>query len=143
MTNPQARAGLETLAKFLSRGGVRAVVAYWPPAVEIRENAERKAKNQGLDDWLVADRLRAIQSLPARAFAAEIACDGITDTFDAQMIAKQFGEELAFSRSVGLTGTVQSGRSTRAATGQLAIRIEPTSSPLRSDSSRTGHRQTS
>ena len=100
LTNPQARAGLETLAKSLAHQGVRAVAAYCPPAVEIRPDGERESKKQGLDDWLVADCFRAARSLPALAFAAEVARDGISDTYNARFIAKQFREELAFSRGV-------------------------------------------
>jgi putative DNA primase/helicase len=100
LTNPQARAGLETLAKSLAYQGVRAVVASCPPAVEIRPEGERESKKQGLDDWLVADCYRAARSLPALAFAAEVARDGISDTYNARFIAKQFKEELAFSRGV-------------------------------------------
>jgi P4 family phage/plasmid primase-like protien len=100
LTNTQARAGLETLAKSLAHRDVRAVVAYCPPAFEDHPSGERKAKKQGLDDWLVADSFRAIRSLPALAFAGEVARDGISDTFNARMIARQFEEELAFSRGV-------------------------------------------
>lgn len=100
LSNPQARAGLETLAKSLSLRDVRAVVAYCPPTLEIQADGERKTKKQGLDDWLVADRFHAIRNLPSLAFAAEVTRDGISDTFNARMIARQFEEELAFSRGV-------------------------------------------
>lgn len=98
LNNPQARAGLETLAKSLSYRGVRAVVAYCPPAFELHHNGDRGTKKQGLDDWLVADRFHAARALPALAFAIEVNRDGISDTFNARMIAKQSREELAFSR---------------------------------------------
>ncbi|MFY9939813.1 MAG: DUF3854 domain-containing protein [Silvibacterium sp.] len=101
LSNPQARAGLETLAKSLVHRDIRAVVAYCPPAIGYSANGERTTKKQGLDDWLVADRFHAVHALLALAFAADVAHDGgISDSFNARMIANQFREELAFSRSV-------------------------------------------
>jgi hypothetical protein len=61
LTNPQARAGLETLAKSLAHQGVRAVVAYCPPAVEIRPDGERKEQKAG------AGRLAGRRLLPRRS----------------------------------------------------------------------------
>ena len=98
LTNPQARAGLDTLAKSLVHRDIRAVVAYCPPAIGYSANGERSTKKQGLDDWLVADRFQAIRSLPALAFAAEVASSGITDVFNAHMIARQSRKSLAYSR---------------------------------------------
>jgi putative DNA primase/helicase len=99
-TNPKVRSALVSLAKSLSHRGIRAVAACCPPTVEVRENYDRKAKKQGLDDWLAVNRFHAVRSLPALALAAEVARDGISDSYNARMIARQFKKTLAFSRGV-------------------------------------------
>jgi putative DNA primase/helicase len=99
VSNPQAKAGFEGLARSLRALGIRASVSYCPPAT-VFECGEHMAKKQGLDDWLIADRFHAIRSLPALFRAAEVNHDAITDHYNALELKEHFKEILAYSQGI-------------------------------------------
>lgn len=97
VSNFQAKAGFEGLARSLQALGIRASVSCCPPAT-VREGDEKRIKKQGLDDWLIADRFHAIRSLPALFRAAEVNHDAITDHYNALELKEHFQEKLAYSQ---------------------------------------------
>jgi len=98
-SNSNAKHGIELLAKSLSARGIRAGIAYCPPAVK-RDGDRPQVSKQGLDDWLIADRFNAVRSLPALFRAYEVNRDGITDTSNAMQIGEQFADSLAYSQGI-------------------------------------------
>lgn len=99
LDNPQARAGMTSLAKALAHRNVRCVAAYCPPAT-VAKDGKKTIKKQGLDDWLVTEVSMAKRSLGPLFFAAEVSKDKITDSFNARVIADLFRNNLAYSRGV-------------------------------------------
>jgi putative DNA primase/helicase len=99
VVNHQARRGFELLAKSLALRGIRAALAFCPPAVA--DSSDGKAvKKQGLDDWLVADRSRAVRNILPLFYAAEVARDGIGDTYNALAFAEIATGQLAYSQGI-------------------------------------------
>jgi putative DNA primase/helicase len=99
VSNPQGRQGLAMLARSLSFRRVRCALGFCPPAI-MREGNEAKIKKQGLDDWLIADRFRAVRGLPALFRAAEVNREGITDSYNAREFAELFNNQIAFSQGL-------------------------------------------
>jgi putative DNA primase/helicase len=97
--NFHARAGFELLAKALSRQGVRTAFSYCPPVV-VTDGKNIKLPKQGLDDWLITDKYLATRSLPALFRGAEVAREGITDSYNAIELAELFKGQLAYSQGV-------------------------------------------
>jgi putative DNA primase/helicase len=97
VANPQARRGFELLTRSLSHAGIRAALAFCPPAAMFGEG-QATVKKQGLDDWLTADRFLAVRSLSSIFRAAEVNRDGITDDYNAREFTELFVNKLAFSQ---------------------------------------------
>ena len=99
ITNHQARKGLQSLVKALVHRGIRAVLAFCPPAME-QGSGRGRVKKQGLDDWLVANRPLAIRSILPLFYAGEIAWDGINDTYNAVAFTEIAKGKLAYSQGI-------------------------------------------
>jgi P4 family phage/plasmid primase-like protien len=99
LSNPPAKVGFERLARSLAALGIRAAVAYCPPATVV-DGEEKSIKKQGLDDWLIADRFHAVRGLPALFFASVVNRDGITDNDNALQFTERFKNQLAFSQGI-------------------------------------------
>ena len=97
--NSQGRSGFEHLTKALSRHGARAAFGFCPPLI-VDAGKEKKIVKQGLDDWLTADRHLAIRSLPALFRGAEVAREGITDSYNSIEFADLFKGQLAYSQGI-------------------------------------------